>query len=751
MADTSVVRTYLTARDRLIAALLGVLFFVATFVWGVPSIDPSQWNEVAIASGIRPPQTIFPGLWRLLAGGLFSAFGLARGSRLLVWAGSLAGAMSVSLAYCLARQTLARLSVGAGSHAVWTNLLIPFFSAVAAVLFGVSSPLWSMSQTLSSDGLQFLLLMWATHLWLRWFERGGEWRLFTVVLLVGVLVAETPFAFLVPVFFLTWYVWLWRQIEDGGLPAKRHLPTPYELPYWRMFFLFFGTLALMVWGNVTAFEAHGGLAANGWSGSDIYFRYGAGYWRVFADASTLVGWALGLGFGVFPVVVALRLFPIVTRDDRPMPFHLGAIMFFVGCVAILQTGVFPAARFWMFSRDSAMVGSGALLSFYVFASALTVALFGASFAFECQRLYLADEEGHSHVWLRMLSPVLTAVVVACSLSQVARPVQREAQRVVVDAVIETVRECGDAKWLFTDGRLDAGLELVARAAGMPLMPLNMMSGGTDWEKALRVRGFAPGADRDAAETGVPMLLRVWAGEKAGGMDAAAIQLGFEFWKRANRPLPKLSGLVAREKGMDDASAQRGIAAARALAERVVAVSERIVRAPVTPALASALAAVSWRLSRFARLRNDEQLADRLDATNGAIKKMLSIIEYERQRTFMQLTPREGLELALRRADFAEARRYAAAVLRSDPKNPDAHFGTAMCYLKENNLAEAEKHLRIVLESRPDEPAALNNLSIVCRKTKRYDEAVELAKHALKMLPDSPEVKRTLADAEARKP
>jgi len=752
MADTSVVRTGSTARDRMIAALIGLMFLVAVFCFGVRGADPSQWSEIAVAAGLRPPQAVFPGVWRMLAGWMFTLFGMNMSIRLLVVAGAVSGACSVMLAYLVARQAMGRLSRFDVRTPAWARGLVSFFSAVAAVLFGVSGPLWDISQTFSSDGLRFLMLLAATHVWLRWFERGGEWRLATVVFLVGVLLAESPFSFLVPVFFLTWYFKLWRDIEDGACAAPRHLPTPYELPSWRMFFLFFGTLVLTVLANVFSFESHGGLVANGWSATDVYFRYGAGYWHAFARASTPVGWALGLGFGIFPIVIALRLFPAVTRDDRPMPFFLGVVMFFVGCVAVLQTGVFPAVRFWTLLRGTVVVGSGSLLAFYAYASALTIALVGASFSFECHRLCLAVGGGRLAGALRMVPPSITLLIAVASLLQVPRAVRRETQRVVEDAVAETIRECGDAKWIFTDGRLDAGIEIAARAHGLNLVPLNMMSGGSEWEKTMRARSFPAGPDRDMAEIGVPALLRFWASEKKNGMDDSAIQLGFEFWKRAQRALPKVSGLVAREKGMDEEEALRGIEVSRGLAQRVVSVSEKILAgAEVTPALASALSAVSWRLSRLARLRNDDGLADRLDATNGTIKKMLSAIEYERQRTFMQMTPTEGLEIALRRADFAMARRYAVVVLRTNPKNPEANFGTAMCCLKEGNLADAETHLRRVLEVRPDEPAALNNLSIVCRKTKRYDEAVALAKHALKMLPDSPEVKQTLADAEAKKP
>jgi len=123
--------------------------------------------------------------------------------------------------------------------------------------------------------------------------------------------------------------------------------------------------------------------------------------------------------------------------------------------------------------------------------------------------------------------------------------------------------------------------------------------------------------------------------------------------------------VARTKGFPADEPARGIAAAEALAARILAVSPRLAEARASSALSDAFSAVTWRLSRLARLRSDTALADRLDEANTALKHLLTLIQYEHQRTFMGLTPWEGLQIALRRADFAEAMRYAPAVLRSD--------------------------------------------------------------------------------------
>ena len=445
---------------------------------------------------------------------------------------------------------------------------------------------------------------------------------------------------------------------------------------------------------------------------------------------------------------------MVARDDQPMRFNLGVAMFFVGAMAVMQCGAFPSARFWTFAKESVVLQSSFLHVFFVFCSMIAIALFGSAFAFECQRTYLNEEEDATPPGplLKGVVPALTIGLVILAAIHLPKPTETEMQSIVDDAVEEIVKECGDAKFLFTDGHLDTAIELAAAKKGNPLKTLNMMSGPTEWEINLRRNRFdKESEDYKSAETGVPSLLRIWAGEKPNGMDDAAIQLGFEFWKRERKPLPKASGLVARTRGLDDEAAKRGIEAAKALSDRILALSPRLEYADPSPELANALWAVNWRLSRFARLREDNKLADKLDLSNTALTRMLSIIEYERLKTFMQMTPREGLHLALRRADFTEARRYSAAVLRYDEDDPEANFGMGMSALMLKQFDEAEMYLKRVLKRRPEEPAVFNNLSIICRKKRRWKEAEDYARKAIKILPDSPEVKQTLSDALKKAP
>ena len=751
MRDTIVIRNRLCARDWAVAAFVGLASFAAFAFMSVRGLDPSQWGEVAVAARLRPPQFIFPGLWRVLTCGLFSAFGITHSVGALAWIGAAVGGLCVSLVYLVARQSMAFLARFGDDHPVWTGSICPFFAFVAACLVAAADPMWRVAQTFSPEELRVFMTLAAVHLYLRWLTLGGDWRLYPLVALVGVVAAETPFAFALPPLFVLGYYRLWRHVMNGSYRAPDALPDPDELPRWRMFFLFLGALGATVWVNTWMFKALGGVEANGWREVDVYFRYGAGYWHVLSRASTMAGWALGLGFGIFPLLVAQRIFPSAMREDRPMRFHRGVVLVFVCALALMQTGIFPGTSFWSMLRDTVVVSSWFLLVFYSLCSALTIALVGAAFSFECQRVYLPDDAKKPGPLLRGLVPAIAVALLVAALAGVSRSGEREMHRIVRDALGEIVRECGDAKWIFTDGHLDEGLELEAAAMGRTLYALNMMSGSSRWEETVRRRGFAPGsADADNALIGVPALLRVWAGEKPGGMDVAAVQVGLDFWKRAGKSMPTMSGFLARVSGMDEQEAARGVEAARAIAARILALGADA-RAKSSPAMVDAISYVTWRISLFARLRKDDVLADRLDEANTALKRMLSILEYERRRTFMQMTPREGLQLALARADFVEARRYAASVLRSDEEDPEANFGMGMGFLRDGRMENAEFYLRRCLIRRPDEPAVLNNLSIICRKGRRYDEAEELARHALKMLPNSPEVQQTLKDALEKKP
>ena len=753
MSNTQFNDDRIQKRDFALATVVGAVSFLVYAILSPKGLDPSIWDEMAVAAGIWPPRTMFAGLWRVLAAWLLTSFGSANIASALRIAGAAIGSITMFFVYLLIRQVLAYLT-RVRRFALW-SWIAPFFSMVATICFGAGDAMLRMVSPLSPDAFKLLGLVVSLHLFVRFLKLGGTWRVLLSMFVVGAVAAETPVGLLLPALY-----YLVQQLAvDAAVNDKLHVESNSDhllnMPLWRMFFAFLFGFFVLAGVNVAVFVSFGGLDACEWSGFDVAFQYVVGYYGLVVSAASPVGWVLSITFSLLPLVVALVLFPMLCQDTEPLRFGLGVILLFSGALALVQCGLLPYTRLWSFSSGAVEIRSDFLECTFMLMTALTLALAASCFALACQEIRMYDEDETTYKTLaprgaimRNLVQVLAIACMVPVLIRLHRPVETELRAIVHDAIVETVRESGDARFLFTDGRLDSGIELVAASMGSKVKPLNMMSGPSAWEKFVRTRLFAEDpAARSAVEVGVPVLLRVWAGEMKNGMDAAAVQLGFEFWRRARRPIPKCSGFVAREKGITDAEAERGVSVANAIAARIINVAKNHPNVAVSPALRSAVSAVSWRISRFARMRDDERLANELDEWNEAVKHMMRLIDYERMRTFMQLTPYEGLRLALRRADFVEARKYGATVLQMDPEDPEANFGTGMAFLMEEKFKDAEHYLERTLVKRPDEPAVLNNLSIIYRKTNRLDKALEYVKKAHELAPENEEISRTLKDTE----
>lgn len=740
-----------SVHEWVLAIVLGLVVTVGLLVFSVPGLDPAQWQEASVAAGLVPPRDVFGGGWRYAVNGSVTVFGLVRTLRWLCSSAALVGGLCTILVFMITRQALGFLFRPAGEQFFWYTHVAPAFAAVAALLSATTAPAWRLAQSLTPELLHVFFILLAIHLWLRWLTVGGVERQLLLAAFCGALIADTFLAAPLPFVFYFGYR-RFRALVHGGVFSGPHNTSRHRvLLRWFVGLVFVLAFAAVAALNGYVFDLLGGTAAYGLELADLPFRYLTGYGRVTLGLSSMAGWALGLGFGLFPLVLVAALFPFAVTDTKPIKFHLGVILVIAGVLAAIAAGAVPFLRHWTASRGAALVHSDLVLTLFSTCAAVAVALVAAAFTFECQRVYRSPELPAPHPAFRFLVPGIAGVLVLVAVCHTPSADAVAMQRLVRDALNETIRECGDAKWLFTDGRLDAGLRLAAAAARRDVRPLNMMSGANPLERTLRVREFPEeGPTRTRAEQGAAMLLKGWVEEEAPELKDAAIQLGFEFWRASGRDIPVVSGFVARE-GLDEADAKRGIAVAEGLAEKVLALSKRAETCGASAGLDNAFSSVSWRISRMARQRGDKERADELDAANNALKRMMAALEYERQRAFLHFTPAEGLRDALRRADFGEARRYASNVLRQDPDDPGANFGMGMACLKDGDMENAERFLRRVLMRYPDEPAVLNNLSIICRKAKRYDEALELAQRAFDLMPNIPEIKQTLEDAQAKAP
>ena len=145
-----------------------------------------------------------------------------------------------------------------------------------------------------------------------------------------------------------------------------------------------------------------------------------------------------------------------------------------------------------------------------------------------------------------------------------------------------------------------------------------------------------------------------------------------------------------------------------------------------------------------------RISDTLDEKNASLKRILEGMARLRELTMRQMTPREGLQFALVRADFTLARKYAEPILDADPDDPNANFGMGMSYFMQEQFGRAEEYLQRCLKKNSKEPAVWNNIAVLQLRTGRLDEALKNAQKALSLIPDSAEVKDTIRQIEKAK-
>lgn len=724
-----------------------VAVFVGYWMFALQAFTPEMSREVAVASGLRPAADVFPGLWRYIAAMLPpTASSYAMVGRFC------AVVFSVFLYLFLRRAMLLLHSTSVDTERL-ESLFIPSISLVCAVMGTYAEPVWRAFSLFAPASLTLVFMVVVAHLYLEWIARGGWWRLCGGLFLTGLFVAETPLALVVPIACGFTYSLLWRSIRNDAFVPRPDLPSVRRLPKWRMFLCFVAGVIVGCYANITFISVHDVAGVLGWKFTYVLFHYCEQYLLLIKNASVTAGWILGVPLCVIPFVVVTKLLPRLTDDDRPMPFFLGVISLFCGLIAYFEQGPLRGAWFWTWIVDKDLVSSVALLGFYSLLSTSAFAFVALIFVADAYNSRRSEFRERGVILSYRGAMVILTIVVASLI--VFRLPHTNVRKILLfndNAIKETFRELNGAKFVFTDGSADAELELEAARNGQKLYAINLMNDPLKNAEAIRLRGLTDEGDIIAARMGASALLRVWACDKQNGLDDAALQLGLDLWKREKGMIPPAaSAFVARTKGLRDEDIRDASLIANTFAEHVAELAPIADAADVPPSVRELFFTLSWRISRFARYRKDSALAEKLDSMNTALKRMLRDLEYARLQVFLQLTPKEGLELALRRADFQEAARYAAAVLKIDRDDPRGNFGMGMYFLMANRFEDAEQYLRRVLIKRPDEPAALNNLSIICRKTRRYEEAVKLAKRALELLPGNDDVKQTLMDAENKAP
>ena len=762
-------------------ALGAIALCVALFAWlsGNNSVFPPElWEDVAVAAGLRPPQSPMPGFWRFGVSRLIDAAGLENALFVLralgpVSLGLLALLTYLFLAEMLPAELRLRMEKWGSSRRIVHMVLMQ-----GTLCFILSSPVWKAGRVFSPEMLLLLAGMGMLLVFCLALRRGPLFLAMLMAVLSGVFAAETVFAFALPVTFAA-FVHRRLKAPDAVMDESLRNPLLRYFAFRRLLVLFLMSWTGGVYLNSQYFWTHGGLDAQEWSRFAYFFRYLYGYVLDIATAARPMGWVCILIVAVAPFVISRRLVGVATDDEKLLSYFIGLFFFVAGLFAFIQSTGWSSAWFWCWGDAPEQVHSRFLLCVCLFMTAATVTL---SLCVICMELYFRSTSrialtkfednvdtvsNLDRVVQSIRRSVKAARVVlvyepAVALLLLVLPkfssLERDMAAVVNDCAWQTAAECGSAALLFTDGMIDSAVEVAAMRQGLKLKALSMIAGSTTYEQYVRTRGETDEEDAEMLKVSSANTLRTWVRDKQDRVSDIAVQVGLELWMRNGLKVPELGGLVARTAGFPAGEAGKWTAAAHRLAERALSLHEEGDIGKVPDAqLADWFSSVEWRIARMCRMRADAydregksdaamsetKLAEKLDDCNVAWGRVRDRMEWIEMACDTRQTPREGLLSSMRNGDFSQAKLHALRLLRANPNDSRANFAMGMSYFAEEKYNRAEAYLKRSMIERPNEPAALNNLAIVQIKLGKYAEAETNAVKALKHLPDSEEVNRTL--------
>ena len=754
-------------RDLFLASALAVVAFLAAAVWSVPGVPPGAWEDYAIVVGVRPAVHVARGYCTFLSW-LVNAVG---GPAVLKCVGHAFLAAVAACAYLICRELLTLLMVGRPQQSRLRPCVTTVASALASLCLVFSGPVWVEGQFFTEDGLLTLLVVLSVGLFLSFLKWGRLFHVVLLGLLLGALAAES----FVGIVLLVVFVGVAAVVVKSLPEAESRILNPASLALFRWMFtlLFLTGLGVGVAVNLEVFRGFGGMRVDG-VGS-LPLKYISDYWGFLSNAATIGGWMLWTLVFLLPCIGLIVRFPSAADEETPLGYVTGIVVACCGTIAASQCCGFPALWFWTYFP----VKSGHLLSLGVFMAIMAIALSLVVVGVEtfCRdhrrlaRLFMGEDSvelsppRHNAVFLRILR-VLAFLLVPFLLAAVVAPVMPRASlvelsKVANDAVDAMVAESEGARIMFTDGCLDAALEVEARRLGQDLTCVSLMGGDAPFDVYLRTRALeGDGEDRYALGLDGGVCLRTWIRDKPERLHDVACQLGFDLWKREGKAIPPVGGFLSRPTGWDDPSVRtKGVDAAHALAERILDIHSR--RLPNTCAdrsVMGAFSAVQWRVARMCLYRAENldhagdaegalkevDLAKRLNGCNETFLRITSIMQRRSEKMQSRLTPREGLQLALSRADFRMAKVFSDVILNGDEDDPDANFAQAMYYVRTKQFARAAEFLKRALIRRPNEPALYNNLAMVELEMGELESAQKHANKALELMPESSEVKNTLS-------
>ena len=751
--------------DFVIVGALALATFFGLCIWGFPGIPPALWDDAAIAAGVRPAVHVNAGYFSVVASIVYGIFGQGFGNWLLKLAGRVALSGIAVLVYAAMREMLVFIMRARPQRSIRRFMVMQLASLVGTVAFIVTDPVWAAGQFLSENTILIGLTLGSLEFYFLFLRKGALKYAYACAALLGLLAAETPMGFVFAAAFVALNFAVLKFLPILESPFFR--PEVIAVGKWHMTFIFLAAMVLGVTVDSVTFIAHDGLSAVGKSLGSLPLDFLVGYWGRISHAADMTGWILLLGVCVAPFIVTIMRFPSAADEETFLSYSTGIVFLFCGALAFLQSGPIPELWFWTYAKNISpyLLSLGVLLAAVTLAGSVTIlgvdSLCRNHLRLAQQQLGVDDDDDDvpppvssrlSNTIRRTSIVVVPSVLLILMLPGRVKSATRAMMDLVNDVVEQMVRECGDAKYLFSDGNLDAAIELESRRQKGDLKCLSLISSGDPYKIYLRTRGLGTDAeDLFSFRIDSAMGLRSWIRDRPEKLKSCAIQLGYDLWKRDGKPIPPVGGILSRPAGWpDEAERRESVAAAYSLAERALAICSRGRRDCTDKATRTAFSCALWRLARACTYRSeradlagdakaaiaDVELAKRLNDCNEAYKRLLAAITKQSDRMQQQLTTREGLQLALVRADFTMGKMYAETVLSADPDDPDSNFAMGMYYLKERQLSRAEEYLKRCLVRKPNEPAVYNNLAMIQMELGRLDAAEINVQKALKLIPGS---------------
>ena len=768
-------------RNRLYVLLFGAAVVALAWAWRFETPPPDLMESLSVAAGLRPPTGTISLLWQYIAAPLCRGFGLQTAELVLRLMGHVSLGVLAVLSVLLFEKFVPA-SLRRGEHVVWWwRAWVRFVLFQGAALFCCSDPVWKTFCWFSPASLQALFVVLIAICVIAYFRGGRRSMLFTAFVVTGLLSADTPVGAVI-LFGLVVLLYIRWRLYGVEAVAPLENPLANALLPWRLTLSFLGGVLVGTALEVYAFGYLDGLAAFGWtSWSDYALKAPIRYLKALMAACSPAGMFIFFVVAVCPVLVECRFIKRAADDEKNLMYFDGLMFLVCGLIAFSQLSGASQLWFWTWAGERGCVRDDVLKCVAAFLCSLAVMWTLSVFTIE---LYLrnfrriltlrfqdaAESEGAKEAFasanrlqrvIRIVFLFLPVLILGCVIPFRAQRLERAMLGVVADAAREVADECRDVEWVFTDGGLDAAVELAAVRgdARPPVRALSMMGGPVDpREIYLRTRGVTNAEDRVLLKSGAPDALRTWVLTRPDKAKEYAVQIGFELWQRHGLPMPTCSGLVARPEGLTPEEAARGAEAGRALARRILAIYEWGNPDKTTDrSLRDMFLYVQWRLAVLMRHRanaydvggerdlamEDTHLADELDRNNVAYDNIRATMAWASKRKLERMTAREGLEMRLRQRDFAHARSFAQSILDIVPDDPFANWAIGMDFFVQGQYARAQVYLERCLKNRPNDPAVLNNLAQCRLRQGDPKGALPYAERALEVLPDAPEVRRTV--------